>query len=289
MSAYSQCCSQGVPMAGDANVGVLGKSKMRIASFYRYSYSAKDEKRGGSSIIKDANYNFIGTTVAYGLFENLTIEFTFGYFLNKTQNFEYGTMVDTINGFGLSNGNVTIKNVLYKNEDKELEITGGLGLKFPFSSELQKVNGVELPIDNLPSTYAFGVSPQLFVFKKFSDKNVASALMFRYDKNFKNKKEYEFGQTFITRFLISKQASFISDNSIFIFQIRDEIRGKDTKNTGENVASTGSHLFFFIPQFSQNFGNINASISSDLPLFQKYSSTKLANKFAVNFNLIINL
>lgn len=301
---FSQCCSQGAPMAGDANVGVLKKGSVRISSFYKYSFSENRNVEVNQAVQENANFNFVGLSLGYGITSKMTAELELGYFLNKTLNFETRNTSNrtdfvpqkfVVNGFGITNGVVSIKHVLIKKEGKGFELTGGLGFKFPFQSELQIVDGVELPIDNLPSTYAPGIVPKFLIFKKSEKLKMAFVLLQRVDYNFENIKGYRYGTSSVTTLIASKNLAFISDKLTGLLQFRNEYRAMDIKTnvtTGakEPIATSGNHIVVVAPQLSLRlFNKVNTSIAVDLPVYKNYRVDKLENIYAATFNCSIDL
>jgi hypothetical protein len=296
---FAQCCAQGAPMSGDANVGVLKKGGLRIGAFYKYSESKNLNKEINKAPQVAANFNFIGYTLAYGITHKLTAEFESGYFLNKTQDLEFVTpeSVDKVsfNGFGFTNAVVFLKHVLLKSDSSNFELSGGLGFKFPFEEQLQAVDGVTLPVDNLPSTYAPGIAAKFLIFKKSEKLKMAFVLMERIDYNFENYKRYKFGTSAITTFIASKNLDFISDKVTGLIQIRDEYRVMDRQtdfSTGEKslAITSGNHLVIVAPQLAVRlFKKLNTSVAADIPVYRHYNADRLQNIYAVMFNCTVDL
>jgi hypothetical protein len=68
---------------------VLDKHIVRVHTFYRYNYAGKYYQEdqlytGDKRILKNANYNYAGCLLAYGVGNKLTVEGEAGYFINKT-------------------------------------------------------------------------------------------------------------------------------------------------------------------------------------------------------------
>lgn len=288
-NSYGQCCAQSSPMGGSSNQGVLKKGTARISAFYTHSQSIKQDLDANYYLILDANFNFVGTNISYGITDKLTLETELGYFLNKTQNYDLQPIY-TLTGFGLTNGVVSLKRMLIKDTKRNFEVTFGIGAKFPFNTEYQMVDGVQLPIDNQPSTCAYGIAPKILIFKKFVKQKVGLFLIHKYDKNFKNKQGYEYGSGFITALFMSKSLDFISCSTFGVLQIRNSYRLSDKKVDGEIAETTGSNLLFIAPQIGHTFAKkYSLSVSYELPIYQEYNTTKLKNKNAFSVNLIADI
>jgi len=288
-NSFGQCCAQSSPMGGSSNQGVLEKGSVRASVFYTHSQSIKQDSDANYYLILDANFNFIGTNIAYGITDKLTLETELGYFLNKTQNYDLQPIY-TLEGYGLTNGVVSLKRMLIKDSKRNLEVTLGMGAKFPFNTEYQMVDGVQLPIDNQPSTCAYGIVPKILIFKKFVKQKVGVFLIHKFDKNFKNKQGYEYGSGFITALFVSKSLDFISCSTFGVLQFRNAYRLPDIKVDGGIAETTGSNLIFIAPQVGHTFAEkYSVSVSYDYPLYQEYNTTKLKNKHSFSINLIADL
>ncbi len=136
-NAGAQCCSMGSPAGASTYVGVLAKNHLRFIVFYRHNYL--DTYFNGYKPIKSPTqirnsfYNFTGITLSYGITKRLTVDADLGYFINKTQVYLINDTINKIKGYGLTNGNVTFKYGAYIKPQKGIELTLGLGVKYPFS------------------------------------------------------------------------------------------------------------------------------------------------------------
>ncbi|MDD4150890.1 MAG: hypothetical protein PHE33_12770, partial [Bacteroidales bacterium] len=153
----AQCfASPGNPIAGSANVGILQPRITRVLVFYSYSFS-NQYYEGSRAIdynfpaaVSSANYNYVGFNVGRGITKKLTLEFEAGYFINKTQRFKNFDSYQR--GFGFSNAVLSAKYNIYKDVVKKMEFSVSGGIKTPFTSKPQEVDGVTLGIDTQPST-----------------------------------------------------------------------------------------------------------------------------------------
>ncbi|HNY43993.1 MAG TPA: hypothetical protein PKH15_04820 [Bacteroidales bacterium] len=289
--ANAQCfASPGNPVAGSANVGVLHPRIFRLVLFHKFSYS--DSYYSGSKFneydfpaaIKNANYNYTGMSLAYGLKPKLSLELDLGYFINKTQNYRY---IDyQLKGYGLSNIGLTAKYNIYKNPVKMLEITVGGGLKAPFRLEPQVVNGVRLDVDVQPSTGNFGFNLQALFVKEFENISTRLIVLSRYDNNFtENRMGYKFGDAFsnsifISKHLANKYTELTKDITI-ICQFRHEYKKVNYLN-GKVVKASGSNILYIAPQINYNFKMVwNFSFIFEKPIYHYYNETQLGNKYSL--------
>jgi len=291
-SAYSQCfTSSGNPVGGSGNMGVLEKGAMSVMGFYRYSLSDRfyeGDKRSGLTMIRNANYNFLGTLIAYGITDKLTVETELGYFINRTKNYSFPADY-SLKGFGFTNGLFSGKYQIYFNPEKKIEFSAALGLKVPFSINGQTINNVRLPFDLQPSTYAIGGALQSYLIKEDSRTGMRYFLYNRVEVNNTNRDGYRYGNVFMNSLFVSKHLIRTSNwpvNITLIGQIRNEIRGRSFVN-GTIESASGSVKFFVAPQI--NFSFIDhwfLSVMFDFPVYQYYNYIQLADRMAFTLVLV---
>lgn len=288
-TGHSQCCAQGTPMGGAGNLGTLPARSFQLVSFYKFSESIP-QKEDNPYFITGADFNFVGINLAYGVTPKLTAELDLGYFINKTQYYTVGINNYDVRGFGLSNGTFSLKYGIYKSRNAKWEIVGGMGLKFPFTTEYQIVDNVQVPVDNQPSTCGFGVAPKVLIFRKFNPQDMNIFFIHRTDYNFTNSQNYTYGHGFSNSIFVTKKLNFISCNMLGVVQFRHETRTMDIKPDGEPVTTTGSNTVFAAPQLGYTFfKKLFVSATYELPLYQIYNTEKLQYKQAFTFSLVLNL
>ncbi|HPB26209.1 MAG TPA: hypothetical protein PLB59_08605 [Bacteroidales bacterium] len=290
--AWAQCfASAGNPVGGTANLGVMDKKTFRLGMFYRFSYSHRyltgDKKYTGSAgILKDANFNYLGLLIGYGILDQLTVEAESGYYINKTQVYKLNNL--KLKGYGLSNAVVSLKPRLYYNADKRFEISCALGANIPFAHNFQAVDGVTLPVDLQASTGSFGMVFQTFIIKEYSFEGIRFFLTNRIEKYFINKQEYLFGTMYSTSFFFSKHFVFEKlklKDWTFIFQLKNQIKEKN-KHFRQPVDASGSVLLFVVPQVNVSINdNWNVSVMADIPVYQYYNKIQLANTCSVGLSV----
>jgi hypothetical protein len=289
-TSLSQCCSTGSPVGASVNVGVLGKNTLRVIGFYRYSYSdtyyQNDSRTDDNVPLSHAYYNFTGMTFGYGITKRLTAETDFGYFFNKTQVYKPPINYKET-GYGLSNWGLTFKYGIFIKPLKQIEIMGGLGVRFPFSGNPQMKDNVQLSRDVQPSTNAFGVSGLLFFNKGFPDITLRLFSINKYDYNFADKTGYTYGNILLNSIFVSKKAF---TNFFCILQVRSQwkTRDNDEKNDLENhdVVNSGYILVTVTPQISYSIaGQWNVSLLYDIPVYKYYNGKQLTPKFSAAISL----
>ena len=287
-NSYAQCCAQGTAMGGAGNMGVLGRNEFQFVSFYRWSESVS-QKTPNPYNITGADFNFVGTALSYGITNRLTAEAEVGYFINKSQHYTIGTTDYLVRGFGFSNGYFTLKYGFKLGQSGTWDFVAGMGFKFPFTTDYQIVDGVQIPLDNQPSTCAFGVAPKILIFKKFKEQSLNLFLQHRTDINFPNQYDYTYGHSFTTSLFAAKNLNFISCNLLGVLQVRHDYRMMDKLSTGADVTTTGSNTIFVAPQIGYTFfKKIFISAAYDFPVYQHFNTEKLKYKHALTFSLVLN-
>lgn len=285
--SYAQCCSTGSPVGASTYVGVLNKNTIRLTSFFRNSFSdiyfeGRSPSEDSLDMANNAHYSFGGLSIEYGITHKLTVQFDMGYFFNKTVDFHNSQLTDH-NGQGLSNGTILMKYGIYVNPAKLVEISGGIGLKFPFTRQpMTASNGTLLQLDARPSTNAFGLSGTLMISKEFSDISLRTFLLNKYEYNFSNINEYQSGQLLLSSLFVSKR---IIPRLFGIIQLRNDIHGKDVQKGNEEV-NTGYHLLVLTPQVSYSIlGKWNLSFLYDIPVYKNYQGKQLTPKYSYALSL----
>ena len=279
----AQCCSPGNPVGGTANLSIVSKNSLRMNTYFRWGYADtyyEGSDKTSFQFVDNASYNFLGTILTYGLLDKLNIEVELGYFFNKAQEYDLSNVSYTLEGYGLNDGVFSLKYNFYKSTARQLEFTGALGAKIPLRQNPQQVNHVELPIDVQPSSMAFGIVAQVFLYKGFISKGLHLFLLNRYENPFENPQQYQYGQVLQSSLFVSKA---LTNNWSVIAQIRHEWRDAD-KRFGGQVPSSGGNILFTAPQVNYNIRQKwNLSVLADIPVYRNYSGTQLSPKYAISF------
>lgn len=289
----AQCfASSGNPVGGSDNIGVMSKGVARVSSFYRYSYFNKyfennKKYNGDKGILKSANYNYIGLLTGYGVNEKWTLEAEAGYYLNKTQNYNFDDF--SLTAKGLSNAVISSKHKIFYNSDKRIELSISGGINIPFYKNFIEKDGVVLPVDIQPSTGSNGLVFQTFLIKENSFKGVRFFYSNRIEKYFENKQNYLFGNSYSNSLFFSKHFVFekykLKDWTI-IMQLRNQIKTPNYRED-KKVDASGNMIFYLTPQINLSINDSwNISLLGDIPVYQYYNNIQLANNFSFGFILI---
>jgi hypothetical protein len=293
--SIAQCfASPGNPIAGSSNVGVLPHETFRTIAFYQYSLLDKYYKGteqidyNASGAVAFAFYNYVGTSIAYGVSKKFSIESDIGYFINKTQVYKILNNYSNT-GKGLSNILISGKYNFINNVFKNIELSAGLGVKIPMSTKEKFDDGVSLPIDLYASTGNYGIVGQVFFVKEFDSFSGRFILHNRYEKNINENLGYKFGDAISTSVYFSKhlanQYTRLTKDITIILQARHEYRLKNYRHN-KIVDASGSNNIFIAPQLNYNYKLIwNFSFIFDYPVYQNYNDTQLANTYSISFSI----
>jgi hypothetical protein len=296
----SQCfTSPGNPIAGTANIGTVGKKLLRGNLFYRYSFSDQyfeQDKKTDFIYYDKALYNYMGTMIAYGLSNRITLEAEAGYFINKTifydERLPYTLPEYEKTGYGFTHAVTSLKYLLYHDDINLLKWSLGAGSKIPLRLKLQYSNGAILPVDVQPSAMAWGIVLQSFLLKENSLKALRYFMINRYEYNFTNNQDFKWGQALYTSLFISKHLHFryewLTENWTAIMQVRHEYRVHNLNYNLEDhiVNGSGGHLLLLVPQLNYTIREKwNISLLAEIPVYKYYNEVQLANKFALTFNI----
>jgi len=286
--AAAQCLSAANPVGGSNNLLVLEKRSLRFITFYRYN-SGNQFYEGNEpsdfNLIRNANYNYIGSIIGYGLLNKLTLEADLGYFINKTYKYNLDPPY-TLSGSGLSSAVVSAKYGLVNSNENRLFLSSSIGAKIPFSTKPVTRDGVELPIELQPTIGALGLVLQVFMVK---EKPLTGSRYFatcRVDINAENNQDYRLGTSVFSSLFYSKHLMFpwLKGDWTIIFQLRNEIRQKDKSILW--IESTGSNIFYVSPQLNLFIKEkVNVSLMFDIPVYRNFNGTQLATKYGISLNL----
>ncbi|MFO7723358.1 MAG: hypothetical protein R6V49_09085 [Bacteroidales bacterium] len=293
--AFAQCfASAGNPVGGSANLGVMDQHALRVIAFYRYHTASRyfegDELYEGTvgRLYGSANYNYLGTLIAFGLAPKLTTELETGYYLNKTTYDLTNKLSER--GYGLSNALISLKYALYQNPDKHFEITGAAGVNLPYKREFQKVDGIQLSEDVQPSLAAYGLVFQSFMIKQNSFKSIRYFWINRFEKNFRNPKGIVYGSAFNSSLFFSRHFVFgqgaLKDWTL-ITQLRYQEKWQNiNRESGVTVAASGNRMLLFAPQVNCSINEKwNVSFLYEIPVYQYYHSIQLGADHAFLINV----
>lgn len=287
IKAYSQCCSPGNPTGGTVNQGTLEKKSIRTILFYQNGYANKyftGSTESGDGILQDASFNFIGSSIAYGITPRFTTELTGGYYINRKQLYKYVSPPDNkLSGSGLSDLVLQGKYSWIKSKSKQFEITTGAGVQVPLRFQPQEKDGVVLPLDVQPASNAFGFTGSFFLYKGFIQKKTHLFFISQIMTAGQNKMNYKRGNTWINSVFASYNISYPWS---IIMQVRNELRGRDLRNDNL-IDASGSNLLYVSPQVNYNIKQrLDVSLLFDLPVYRYYNGTQLAKQY--NVALIVN-
>lgn len=272
-SLYSQCsCMAGAsvggisPLVGTANVGLLKDGHLRILTLFSNSYgdtyySADSKTLKG--IVQDFENSNLIFNIGYGLNEEFTAEAELGYFINKSQTLP----TYKLNASGLSHLNLMLKYNLLRFIKKQIEWTVGAGLRIPFSYDDNQ------PVHLRPSTGAYGLSFQSFLHKGYKEIGLHFILSNRFEYNFANEQDYQYGAAFINSIFVSQN---IFDNINGIIEYRNDYRVKD-KTKGSKISNSGGYNIILSPQLNYTISNIGISAYIDIPVYKYVYGTQLTN------------
>jgi len=275
----AQCCSAN-PVAGSVSTGTLTKKTFRTITFYRYNSFSKyyeGSQRSDFDSLKNVNSNFLGSILAYGISNTITLEAQAGYYINKSEVVNIQPPY-TLKGWGLSNGVASIKyNIFRKNQ---IELAAGAGIKFPFTKEQQATDGVRLPQTVQSSTGAFGGVGQIFLSKTWTEKSIRLFLIHRTEINGTNVVEYKTGDLHSTSLVVSKS---FNKRWTALLQSTSEYRQMDVLQN-KTIVSSGGYFFFLSPQINYALAEKwNLSLLTGIRVYWYYNGTQIGNQgFTLN-------
>ena len=165
---------------------------------------------------------------------------------------------------------------------KNIEITAGLGFKFPFSTKKQYFKGAQLAFEIQPSQSAFGNNAQFFASKSWPKHNRKLFTFNKFDYTYKNKYNYSYGWLLTNSLFLSNK---IVKNLYVVIEARNELRGNDNYRDIK-VNDTGSHVIILSPRIIYSIsGKWNLSVLYDIPVYRKYIGTQMGLYQSISVSL----
>ncbi|MEO8762180.1 MAG: hypothetical protein ABI388_11670 [Bacteroidia bacterium] len=283
---YTQCTS-GCCMPGTVNFGVLDKGDLLVFSFFKRNYSDKyyrGDKPAAFSYLDNDFSDYAGMSFSYGVTAKFTVQGSFGYFINKVENFNIPIIgQQQLAGQGFADAELYAKYNFYHSKNDVLSLTASGGIKLPTGAYKLAVDNVELTRDVQPGEGAYSGIATLFVMlKPFKNKKRSILFNTRTDFNGVNPQGYRYGvsntNTISSAFKIYKQITFIA-------MFRNENHDCDKVNNARLFSSCSTRIFA-TPGIAINLGNdLSFSFYGDFPIYQNYGGIQLAAKYAYSVSV----
>ena len=278
-AAQAQCLSSVNPVGGTESLLVLERKSIRLNSFYKFGQGNQyyeGHQESDFNLIERAWYNYFSTEIGYGLTRRFTLEAKMGFYLNKTQ--KYNVLSGyTLTGRGFNYVSLHGKLNVYTDYVKRMFLSLAGGIKIPCRRNLQAVDHVQLPVEIQPSSGAFGAIMKISFVKEDSKRGIRYFLTNHTEINGRNRDGYKPGPSAFSSVFLSKHLMmrWVKGDWTLIFQVRNEIRGRDLIDRTEKESS-GSLLFFLTPQLNYVLlEKWNLSVIFDFPLYQYFNGTQL--------------
>jgi hypothetical protein len=284
-SAFGQCCSAGSPVGGDGSNDGLGRNELRIFAAYRHSLSKVyfyHDSKADLDYVDKSFFDYTALSVTYGIIPQLSLHAEMGYFIDKTQMVTIYTGERTIRAHGLGDLAFNIRYVPLRSVKPVSQLVVSAGIKIPVGAFHEEINGAAVPISLQPSSGALKYNAGLFYSRKRADRRFGwnALALFEYSQTInKGYLVYRYGNYFQLGF-----AGFyaITKNFGFNANAKFEWRGRDRREFGMVVASSGSYVLLFNPQLMVNFPNKwGLTLMADIPVYKYVNGYQLTNKFAL--------
>jgi len=281
-SSFSQCCTSGCCAPGTVNFGVLEKGDLLLFSFFKRNYSDhyfQGDRPVAFNYLTNDYSDYSGISLSYGITDKFTVQGSFGYFINKIENYNIPLLgQQQLYGSGLADAELYAKYNVFHSKNDVLNITLSAGAKIPTGPYKLAVDNVQLTRDVQPGTGAYsGIFTFYALLKPFKNKTQSIMFNSRIDYNGVNPQGYRYGvsntNTLSTTFKIYKELSFIA-------MLRNENHDLDKVNN-VGLFSSCSTRIFATPGISLLMPHdMSFSFFGDFPIYQYYGGIQLAAKYA---------
>jgi hypothetical protein len=289
INTFGQCCSAGSPVGGDGSNDGLGKNELRIFASYRYSLSKvyfHNDSKLDLNFIDKSNFDFGSLSITYGIWPRLSLHTELGYFIDKTQNLNINNEKVMIRTHGLGDLAFNVRVLALRTVKPVSQLVVSAGIKIPIGAFHEEINGATVPISLQPSSGALKYNAGVFYTRKRTDRKFGCNTFALFEISQTIKKGYliyRYGNYFQFAFAGTYA---ITKNFGFNANAKFEWRGKDMRESGIKIESTGSYVVFFNPQLIYNFKyKWGLILMADIPVYKYVNGYQLTNRFALQFGL----
>lgn len=288
-SSFGQCCSAGNPAGGDGSNDGLSKNEFRLYLYYKFSLSEQyyhlDSKYDVPNIEK-SYYDYSSLSATYGLLPNLSLHTELGYFFDKTQISNINNQREVISAHGLGDLSFSVRYIALKTMKPISQLVFSAGLVAPVGEFSEEISGVTIPVSLQPSSGAFKYNASVFYLQKNRESKFgwSSFALFEFSQMInKDFLVYDYGNYLLFslagNYSVSKKISLVVNAKL-------EWRGKDERENGIIIESSGSKVVFFNPQLVYSFHPNWALIAlADIPVYKYVDGYQLTNKASFQFGL----
>jgi hypothetical protein len=287
--SMGQCCSAGNPAGGDGSNDGLNKKELRIFTSYKHSLSEQyfyHDSKTDLHYIERSYYDYQNLSITYGILPRLSVHTELGFFYNKTQDVNINGDKDQISSHGLGDLTLNVRYIPVRTVKPLSQLVLAAGVKFPVGAFNEEINGITIPVSLQPSSGALKYNASAFYFRKRGNLKFGwNSFAF-----------FEISQTINKGFLVYRYGNYfqfalagtyaITKDFNFIANAKFEWRGKDKRESGIKIESTGSYVIFFNPQLIYNFKyRWGVVLMADVPVYKYVNGYQLTNRFSIQVGL----
>lgn len=286
--ASAQCCSAGNPAGGDGSNDGLSKNNWRVFLSYKYSFSEdfyEKTKNIGSLYDQKSYFNYTHFSLTYGLSTRISLYSELGYFLNKTKEINLGEK-DIISASGLGDIGLNVRYIALNTVKPISQLVFSAGAKAPIGAFHEELNGAVIPISLQPSSGAFKYNASIFYSRKKATSKFGwnSFALFELSSTInKGFLIYHYGNYF--QYALAGTYTFLPNFSL-IANSKFEWRGKDKREEGLLIESTGSRVLYLNPQLVYSLpSKWSFVLMSEIPIYKNVNGSQITNQFSFQIGI----
>ncbi|HPD64296.1 MAG TPA: hypothetical protein P5050_02320 [Bacteroidia bacterium] len=286
--AFSQCCSAGNPVGGDATMGLFSKNQWIINIGYKHSASDQYfhlSRKADMNIVDESFFDYNQISVNYGISKRLAVFAETGYFWDKTQKLTFDSSEIKIQSHGLGDLQINLRYKIIKSANPRHQLIFSGGIKLPVGAFNEEQDGIVVPVSLQPSSGALKYNVSFFYSSKKPDKKLGLSCFTLFEASRWIEKD----------FLIHHYGPYLQLTPGFNYSLKKilisayikyELRGKDQRENNSIIESSGSQILLFNPSIRFSIsGDWSFSLSTDLPIFKYVYGYQLTNKYAIQFGI----
>ncbi len=267
------------PAASINNTGVI-KERYLFLSLMTKTMSGDKYYHKGSAVdtslrYKDFNANYSLLNLSYGIADRFMIDAETGYYFNR----EFTDGTGSLKSDGFSHIGISTKYIFYLKPKYNMEFSGGVGVKFPFS-DAGSEDGRSVGVYQRTSVASRAVTFNTFLHKGF-DFGLHLYALTIFELTGENDDEYRFGNNVTSSLILSYP---LMEDLTGIFEIQHTNRTHDYQS-GKKVDNTGGNFVTISPQVNYALDNFNFALFTDIPLMRYPNGYQLGLNYSLGLNI----
>ena len=283
--ASAQCCSAGNPSSDGGALGIT-KNSLTISTSFLHSYSDtyfEENLKSDWDYLKNTHFNFGILNLNYGLTDKLKLSTEFGYFIDKSIQYNFIDVNRKANGLG--DAVIGLQYHLYSNKKRIINVAPIVKISLPIGQFDQMDGNIILPIDIQPSSGSYKLNTSVLVSKRFFESkfSLIAFLSCEFSQRINTERtDYKYGNLYHATLKITHRSSEKLNTELSLgLQHRNK-----ALNKGNVMDFTGGTYLKLQPEISYRLkNNYSVNTSVGIPIYKNVNGIQLTNKYTITFGV----